>query len=95
MRTTFAHTRIANLKSMAGRIQDMRTKLYEALVRLKTPGTWNHVVDQIGMFSYTGLTSMFEDNQRLRMIIHNHSHYIAYRAAGRVLEGEVPCVPCG
>ena len=23
---------------------------------LKTPGTWNHITDQIGMFSFTGLS---------------------------------------
>ena len=26
------------------------------LERLNTPGTWHHVTDQIGMFSFTGLT---------------------------------------
>jgi aspartate aminotransferase len=40
---------------MAGRIQDMRKKLYDALVKRGTPGTWNHITDQIGMFSFTGL----------------------------------------
>jgi aspartate aminotransferase len=29
-----------------------RSKLEE----LGTPGTWNHITDQIGMFSFTGLT---------------------------------------
>jgi aspartate aminotransferase len=41
---------------MATRIIDMRKSLYEHLLRLKTPGNWNHIVDQIGMFSFTGLT---------------------------------------
>ncbi|KAI8065814.1 pyridoxal phosphate-dependent transferase, partial [Gongronella butleri] len=44
-----------NLKYMSGRIIDMRQKLFDLLVELKTPGTWNHIVDQIGMFSFTGL----------------------------------------
>ncbi|ORX44240.1 aspartate aminotransferase [Hesseltinella vesiculosa] len=44
-----------NLKYMSSRIIDMRQKLYQHLVDLKTPGTWNHIVDQIGMFSFTGL----------------------------------------
>ena len=34
----------------------MRTGLHEALVRAKAPGDWTHVLKQIGMFSYTGLT---------------------------------------
>jgi aspartate aminotransferase len=44
-----------NLKYMSHRIIDMRKALYQHLVDLKTPGTWNHIVDQIGMFSFTGL----------------------------------------
>ncbi|KAI8924070.1 pyridoxal phosphate-dependent transferase [Entophlyctis helioformis] len=45
------------LKSMADRIISMRKALFEALTDLKTPGTWNHITDQIGMFSFTGLTT--------------------------------------
>lgn len=41
---------------MAGRIHTMREHLQQALVKRGTPGTWNHIVEQIGMFSYTGLT---------------------------------------
>jgi len=47
---------VANLKTMSSRIIEMRTRLRNALEKLKTPGTWNHITDQIGMFSYTGLT---------------------------------------
>lgn len=43
------------LKIMSSRIIKMRQALYDELVRLGTPGTWNHIIDQIGMFSYTGL----------------------------------------
>lgn len=46
-----------NMKSMAHRIIEMRQLLFKELTRLKTPGTWNHIVDQIGMFSFTGLTA--------------------------------------
>ena len=42
---------------MAERIISMRTLLKAELVRLGVKGTWNHITDQIGMFSYTGLTS--------------------------------------
>jgi aspartate aminotransferase, cytoplasmic len=33
----------------------MRKVLREELERIKTPGTWHHITDQIGMFSFTGL----------------------------------------
>ncbi|ORZ38456.1 pyridoxal phosphate-dependent transferase, partial [Catenaria anguillulae PL171] len=45
-----------NLKEMSGRIQLMRTMLFDALQKLGTPGSWQHILDQIGMFSFTGLT---------------------------------------
>jgi aspartate aminotransferase len=44
------------LKEMADRIQLMRKVLFEKLTALQTPGSWNHIIDQIGMFSYTGLS---------------------------------------
>lgn len=40
---------------MSSRIIRMRKALFEELVALKTPGTWDHITQQIGMFSYTGL----------------------------------------
>ena len=43
--------------TVALRIIKMRTALRGELERLGTPGTWNHITDQIGMFSYTGLTT--------------------------------------
>lgn len=45
-----------SIQIMANRIKSMRRLLYTELVRLGKPGNWNHIVDQIGMFSYTGLT---------------------------------------
>ena len=45
-----------NLRTMSGRIIDMRNTLRSKLEGLGTPGTWNHITDQIGMFSFTGLT---------------------------------------
>mmetsp|Transcript_42043 Transcript_42043/g.50958 ORF Transcript_42043/g.50958 Transcript_42043/m.50958 type:complete len:427 (+) Transcript_42043:112-1392(+) len=50
------------LKMMADRIIAMRTELHAALLQLGTPGTWNHVIDQIGMFTYTGLTKKQVEN---------------------------------
>ncbi|KAK1780168.1 pyridoxal phosphate-dependent transferase [Copromyces sp. CBS 386.78] len=47
-----------NLRTMSGRIIDMRKALRAKLEELGTPGTWNHITDQIGMFSFTGLNEM-------------------------------------
>lgn len=46
-----------NLQYMSNRIIDMRKALFNHLTELKTPGTWNHITDQIGMFSFTGLNA--------------------------------------
>ncbi|KAJ3370648.1 Aspartate aminotransferase, cytoplasmic [Allomyces arbusculus] len=48
---------VENLKTMSGRIQSMRTKLFDALQKLGTPGSWQHILDQIGMFTFTGLNA--------------------------------------
>lgn len=40
---------------MSGRIIEMRKGLRERLEKLGTPGTWDHITSQIGMFSFTGL----------------------------------------
>jgi aspartate/tyrosine/aromatic aminotransferase len=43
------------LKEMSMRIIDMRTLLKKGLDALSTPGNWEHITNQIGMFSFTGL----------------------------------------
>ena len=54
----------ANLRTMAGRIKDMRSSLREKLESLNgKEGSWKHITDQIGMFSFTGLTA----SQTLRL----------------------------
>jgi aspartate aminotransferase len=52
--------RYENLKIMVDRIHSMRQALYDELVRLKTLGKWEHIIKQIGMFSYTGLSGMLQ-----------------------------------
>ncbi|PWA25654.1 hypothetical protein CCH79_00001642 [Gambusia affinis] len=46
-----------NVKTMADRVLRMRAQLKAKLQALGTPGTWDHITDQIGMFSFTGLNS--------------------------------------
>jgi aspartate aminotransferase len=43
------------LADVSKRIIEVRHLLRKNLEDLKTPGTWEHITDQIGMFSYTGL----------------------------------------
>jgi len=45
-----------DIQTMAGRIIDMRKELFRLLTEeLHTPGNWDHIVNQIGMFSFTGI----------------------------------------
>lgn len=46
---------LAELVQMSNRIKEMRRLLFNRLKENGTPGTWHHIVDQIGMFSFTGL----------------------------------------
>ena len=46
----------ADLITMSTRISSMRVAVRDGLSQLDTPGNWDHVVSQIGMFSYTGLS---------------------------------------
>lgn len=52
----FSHVRRKdNVKTMADRVLLMRDQLKAKLQELGTPGTWDHITQQIGMFSFTGL----------------------------------------
>lgn len=45
-----------DIQTMAGRIIEMRKELFKLLTeKYKTPGNWDHIVNQIGMFSFTGI----------------------------------------
>lgn len=59
------------LKGVSGRIKAMRKRLHEELLALKTPGNWDHILNQIGMFSYTGLTK-----DQCELMIEKHHVYL-------------------
>ncbi|XP_038599998.1 aspartate aminotransferase, cytoplasmic [Tachyglossus aculeatus] len=61
-----------NVKTMADRILKMRSELRARLEALGTPGTWNHITEQIGMFSFTGLNP----NQVEYMIKEKHIYLL-------------------
>jgi aspartate aminotransferase, cytoplasmic len=42
---------------MSSRIGEMRKALVAELQRLNTPGSWTHITEQQGMFSFTGLST--------------------------------------
>uniref|UniRef100_A0A069DYX4 Aspartate aminotransferase n=1 Tax=Panstrongylus megistus TaxID=65343 RepID=A0A069DYX4_9HEMI len=65
------------IKIMSERIKDMRIKLRDKLERQNTPGEWNHITSQIGMFSFTGLN--------LRQVEHMIKKYHIYMfKSGRI-----------
>lgn len=47
---------------MSGRVKEMRAALRGHLEALGTPGNWEHITKQIGLFSYTGLTAEQADH---------------------------------
>ncbi|XP_017777730.1 PREDICTED: aspartate aminotransferase, cytoplasmic [Nicrophorus vespilloides] len=66
-----------NVRTMSTRIFEMRKALRGALERLQTPGNWDHITTQIGMFSYTGLTA----KQSQHMV---EKHHIYMLRSGRI-----------
>ncbi|KAG5683728.1 hypothetical protein PVAND_012993 [Polypedilum vanderplanki] len=66
-----------SIKIMSSRIIKMRKLLREELENLKTPGTWEHITQQIGMFSYTGLTEA-----QVKILIEKYHIYLL--ASGRI-----------
>ena len=43
---------------------ELRQALYQRLKALGTLGTWNHIVDQIGMVNFTGLGCKYRVYQK-------------------------------
>ncbi|RXM36008.1 Aspartate aminotransferase, cytoplasmic [Acipenser ruthenus] len=66
-----------NVKTMADRVLLMRSQLKAKLQALGTPGTWEHITQQIGMFSFTGLNP----NQVGYLIKEKHVYLMA---SGRI-----------
>lgn len=48
-----------DIQTMAGRIIEMRKQLYKLLTEeLKTPGNWDHIINQIGMFRWAAISCL-------------------------------------
>ena len=65
------------LSVVAGRIIQMRKLLRQELEKISTPGDWSNITNQIGMFSYTGLS----ENQSERML---KTHHVYMLKNGRI-----------
>lgn len=59
------------LAKVAGRINEMRKLLREELEKINTPGNWDIITNQIGMFSYTGLSK-----EQCEKLVNEHHIYL-------------------
>ncbi|KAJ9148951.1 Replication factor C subunit 1 [Pleurostoma richardsiae] len=66
-----------DLKTMSNRMKSMREALRDELEKMGTPGRWEHITDQIGMFSYTGLSA-----NQVEIIAKKHHIYML--SSGRI-----------
>jgi aspartate aminotransferase, cytoplasmic len=62
---------------VASRIRQMRELLRSELERIGTPGSWQHITEQIGMFSYTGL-----DERTCQLL--NNKYHVYLLKSGRI-----------
>eukprot|EP00127_Corallochytrium_limacisporum_P002143 Clim_evm37s108 gene=Clim_evmTU37s108 len=60
-----------DVKTMAGRIANMRTALRARLEEGKNDRSWNHITDQIGMFCFSGLSA-----DEVKQLADNYSIYL-------------------
>lgn len=58
------------LRVMSGRMQEMRHGLHKNLKDLGNEHNWDHVINQIGMFAYTGLNKAQVDELREKYAIY-------------------------
>lgn len=65
------------LRGMADRILQCRKLLYNKLVELDTPGDWHHIINQKGMFTFTGLTPK-------QVAVLKEKYHIYMLASGRI-----------
>lgn len=62
---------LQEVKGMADRIIGMRTKLRDGLKREGSTRNWQHIIDQIGMFCFTGMTQ-----DQVERLTKEHSVYL-------------------
>ncbi|KAK9799361.1 hypothetical protein WJX73_001924 [Symbiochloris irregularis] len=65
------------MQGMAGRIKTVRQKLYDELVKLNGDKDWSFITNQIGMFSFTGLSPAQVENMTKK-------HHVYMTKDGRI-----------
>ncbi|PMD32534.1 hypothetical protein L207DRAFT_440004, partial [Hyaloscypha variabilis F] len=65
----------------------VRKALFDQLVSLGTPGNWDYIVVQVGMFSYTELTE-----PQVASIQNNHHIYMLKSGRISIAGCKVPCL---
>eukprot|EP00891_Asterochloris_glomerata_P004852 jgi/Astpho2/4852/fgenesh1_pm.00069_%23_3_t len=65
------------MEAMAGRIKEVRHTLHDHLQRLNPDKDWNFILEQIGMFSFTGLTPAQVEHMTAR-------HHVYMTKDGRI-----------
>jgi aspartate aminotransferase len=65
------------MQGMAGRIKSVRAQLVDALKKLNPDKSWDFITEQIGMFSYTGMTTAQVENM-------TNKHHIYMTKDGRI-----------
>jgi len=82
------------VREMAARLHEMRVALSEELAKVECPpprgtklASWSHVMDQIGMFTYSGLTPQQVDVLRER-------HHIYMPQDGRISMASLTTTSC-
>ncbi len=68
---------VGDLQTMSQRIILNRKSLKENLIKLGTPGNWDHITNQIGMFSFTGLNT-----DQVKRLVEEFHIYMA--SSGRI-----------
>lgn len=78
----------SELVVMSNRIKEMRTLLKAALDDNGAPGNWDRIVNQIGMFSYTGLTA-----QQVKFMREKYHIYMTYAVESRCIASSLYWLP--
>nr|CAD7461642.1 unnamed protein product [Timema tahoe] len=69
--TSASHLLKSYVRVMAKRIIDVRQRFRAALEEINTPGSWEHITSQTGMFSLTGLS-----RDQVRYLKEKHHVYL-------------------
>jgi len=59
-----------DLRVMSGRMNEMRHGLHQNMTNLGSEHNWDHIINQIGMFAYTGLSKPMVDELREKYAIY-------------------------